>query len=430
MDEISRVVRHYYPDIQKLVSEQVPDPRRKKSITYSLSELVLSCVYMYMMRAGSRNSMNEDREFAGFKRNFKALFGLKLPHMDTVDDLFEKLDNTLLEGLKIRLIKRLLHQRVLHKYRYKGKYFIIAIDGTGIYKFEQSPYDGCPHKTSKNGKVTYHQPVVEAKIVCANGFSLSVGTEFVINTDGSSKQDCEYNATVRILSKLKKQFARLPMLIVLDGLYAKAPIMDKIRSYGWQFGIVWKDKTLFDLQDIISQRLEDKQLHTSVRTTFPSKNHRIESTYSYSCQPLSYKENTLYYAGVTETSIKIESSEIQTTTQYRYLISTPPDKDNILALINANRMRWKIENEGFNVQKNNGFELHHKMNRLHLNAIKNYYHCLQIAHLLDQLIILCTNTTIVAYGTIIKMWEYFCSELRLLENYSPTTNNVKINLRY
>ncbi len=412
------------------MTDLVKDTRRIKSTTYSIPELVLACVYMYMMRSGSRNSINGDGQFDQFKRNYRTVFGLKLPHMDTVDDLFEKLDDSLLEGLKIRLIKRLLHQRVLHKFRFKGKYFIVAIDGTGIYKFEKPPYEGCPYKVSKNGKVTYHQPVVEAKLVCVNGFSLSLGTEFVTNSDGSRKQDCEYNATMRILKKLKGHFPRLPMMIVLDGLYAKDPIMKAITSKGWEFGIVWKDKTLYDLQDIIGQQIEQDKLQSYNKTRFVSKNHRIESTFTFSNQPMDYKGNTLYYAGVTETSIKIEPEKSETKIQYKYLINTPPDRENIVALIEANRMRWKIENEGFNVQKNNGFELHHKMNRHNLKAIKNYYHCLQIAEIFTQLIILCKNTCIEAYGSAMKLWEYFCSELRILEQYHPQATHQKINLRY
>ena len=383
-----------------------------------------------MMRSGSRNSVNEEGQFNQFKRNYRAIFGLKLPHMDTVDDLFEKLDDVFLEGLKVRLIKRLLHQRVLHKFRYKGKYFIVAIDGTGIYKFEKPPYEGCPHKVSKNGKVTYHQPVVEAKLVCSNGFSISLDTEFVTNSDGREKQDCEYNATVRILKKLKAHFPRLPMMIVLDGLYAKAPIMKAITANDWQFGMVWKDKTLFDLQAIVGQKMEQNKLQNIKSTRFISKNQRIECTYTYSKHPMDYKGNILYYASLAETTIKIAPDKSETKTQYKYLISIPPDTENIQALVEANRMRWKIENEGFNVQKNNGFELHHKMNRHNLNAIKNYYHCLQMADIFNQLIILCKNTSIEAYGSTMKMWEYFCSELRMIDHYNPQPTNNKINLRY
>ena len=49
------------------------------------------------------------------------------------------------------------------------------------------------------------------------------------------------------------------------------------------------------------------------------------------------------------------------------------------------RLRWKIENEGFNLQKNGGFALEHAYST-HPGPIKNWYLLLQIAHLILQLL--------------------------------------------
>ena len=48
------------------------------------------------------------------------------------------------------------------------------------------------------------------------------------------------------------------------------------------------------------------------------------------------------------------------------------------------RLRWKIENEGFNIQKNGGFNLEHVYSRDE-NARKVFYLLLQIAYTLFQL---------------------------------------------
>jgi len=220
------------------------------------------------------------------------------------------------------------------------------------------------------------------------------------------------------------------MFIVMDGLYVKDPIMKAIKGINNEFGLVWKDKTLSELQGIIGDRLKDNEINTYHKTIVRNQTHRIEKTYIYSQQPLEYKGNTLYYIGVHEKYIELQSEKPPEEKSYRYLISICPNSGNIESLIEANRMRWKIENEGFNIQKNNGLELHHKMNRNNQNAIINYYHTLQIAEIFNQLIQLCQNTTVHAYGTIIKMWAYFCSELRILDNFKPEPINRKINLRY
>ena len=49
------------------------------------------------------------------------------------------------------------------------------------------------------------------------------------------------------------------------------------------------------------------------------------------------------------------------------------------------RRRWKIENEGFNEQKNGTFCISHLCSR-NENALKIHYYFIQIAHIIRQLL--------------------------------------------
>jgi hypothetical protein len=74
------------------------------------------------------------------------------------------------------------------------------------------------------------------------------------------------------------------------------------------------------------------------------------------------------------------------TTRFKWITNLKVKMNNILILTNqGGRLRWKIENEGFNVQKNGGYALEHAYSR-NLTAAKVFYYMLQIAHLLAQLI--------------------------------------------
>ena len=42
----------------------------------------------------------------------------------------------------------------------------------------------------------------------------------------NNKQDCEQRAFKRLAERLKTYFPRLPLLLLLDGLYANGPITD------------------------------------------------------------------------------------------------------------------------------------------------------------------------------------------------------------
>lgn len=53
-------------------------------------------------------------------------------------------------------------------------------------------------------------------------------------------------------------------------------------------------------------------------------------------------------------------------------------------MIAAGRGRWKIENEGFNNQKNGIYDIEH-LNSRNSNAMKNHYLLIQIAVVLMQL---------------------------------------------
>ena len=58
---------------------------------------------------------------------------------------------------------------------------------------------------------------------------------------------------------------------------------------------------------------------------------------------------------------------------------------NIIETVKIGRKRWKIENEGFNIQKNGTFDIGHLYSK-NTTEIKVHYILIQIAHLLRQLL--------------------------------------------
>ena len=383
-----------------------------------------------MFRCKSRNGFNEQRDYQDFRKNYRSLTKLKAPHMDTVNAVLERINPSNLASIQTYLLKILLAKRVFHKFRMLGKYFTVAIDGTGIYKYDKEPYHGCQHKTSKNGKTTYSQSLVEAKLICPNGFCISLATEWMTNKDGDKKQDCEYKATVRLLDKMKRRFNRLPICIVMDGLFFKKPIMESIKSKDWEFIIVWKDKTRYDLQDVVSARKLKKQVEHIEYTDFPSKYTRNEYTVEWTSKPIEEGPINLYYLRGTKTEISTNKEVEAIYTKFVYVFSLNIDRSTAKEIFNSGRMRWMIENQGFNYQKNSGLNLHHKMNRHNIWAIKNYYICLQIAHLISQLMILNKKSIIKTFQTLKEVWSVMLSLIKLNTEYQPIPLKPKYNLRY
>ncbi|CAK0777267.1 hypothetical protein CCP4SC76_6300002 [Gammaproteobacteria bacterium] len=113
-----------------------------------------------------------------------------------------------LEHLKNQLVQTLLEKKALHKYRLFDRYFVVAIDATGMVNFGTKRHCAeCLHQTSKSGKTTYFHNVLEAKLITTNGFAISLATEWIVNPAGEyEKQDCERKAFVRLAAKLKQHY--------------------------------------------------------------------------------------------------------------------------------------------------------------------------------------------------------------------------------
>jgi len=267
-----------------------------------------------------------------------------------------------------------------------GKYFVVAGDGTGTLSF---PKRHCEHCLTRkhNGKTLYYHIVLETKLLTPNGLALSLMTEFVENPGPNpTKQDCELKAFYRLADNLKASFPRLPIVLTLDGLYANGPVFDLCRRHGWGFIIVLKDKNLPSVNEEFASlcplqpenRLtwitgKDKEIRQDLR--------RVEG--------ISYTDSfdTEHCLSVIEClETKPNTQGRPEITKFKWVTNLKVTRSNVVALANqGGRIRWKIENEGFNTQKNGGYGLGHAYTTNPISA-KIFYLLLQIAHAIEQLI--------------------------------------------
>lgn len=68
-----------------------------------------------------------------------------------------------------------------------------------------------------------------------------------------------------------------------------------------------------------------------------------------------------------------------------WLVSFEITNKNSKEIIYYGRQRWKIENEGFNEQKNGTFDIEHTYSKTY-NAMKAHYFFIQFAHTIRQLL--------------------------------------------
>jgi len=254
----------------------------------------------------------------------------------------------------------LIFSKVLYPHRLDDCYFVVAVDGTGHLYFRDRH---CPHclTRTQQGKTLYYHHVLEAKRVTRSGLAVSLMTEFIENSDPhATKQDCELAAFYRLSRRLKQRFPRLPLLLTLDGLFAGGPTFQLCQQYGYALMVVLKDS---DLPSANAEFESLAKLQTENQLRFRTgKDGIIRQDYRW-VDEIAYldsqnREHLLSVLECRETKPGKKGKE--TTTTFKWITNLKLTRANVIPLAeNGGRIRWKIENQGFNTQKNGGYELEH-----------------------------------------------------------------------
>ncbi len=414
--ELCKTIHHFFPNLFDQL-RQLEDCRQKSD--YTLAEILLAGILLFVFQQGSRNAFNNQRAEAKFRTHYERLFKLRLPHLDTVHQVLCRLPEAELEQLKHTLVKTLLEKKVLHKYRLFGCWFVVAVDATGVASFSERHCEQCLHRTSSTGKTTYFHPVLEAKLITPSGLAISLATEWIANPTGEyDKQDCERKAFARLAAQLKQQYPRLPLCLTADGLYPYQGFFEICRDSGWAFIITFKDGNLptvwEDVQGLLpltpAQCRHERRYHGS--TVIDQRLRWVNH--------LAYGGHTLAWLESVETVTPAQGAN---PTQHRFvhLTNLTVTARTVATLSRTGRLRWKIENEGFNTQKHLGYGLEHRYARVSWQAAKNYYQCLQIGHLINQLTILSTSFQTHLHGKMTCRHLWRCLLAFLLEgDLSPS----------
>ena len=378
---MTKIISHHFPNLM-LELQNVVDPRKYGQ--YRIEEIIFGAISLFVFKCGSRNAMNNFRSEDNFRDNFYKAFRLRLPQMDTVKVVFEKLNPQELENLKTSLVKHLISNKIFDKWRLDGK-ILIAVDGTGVSSYDHRHCENCTvhtykvnQKRKKERKVYFHN-VLEAKIVTENGFSISICTEWVENEGVDyDKQDCEIKAFLRLSKKLKANFPRLPICICADGLYPNKTFFEVCIANQWDYIVTLPDKSLstfwnkirFLNRECVTNKYNEGNIHFKQRFIFLNQISHNNIVHSW----IQTNETQ------TDLSGKIEKYK------FVHLTNIPITHQNVMQVSKAGRLRWKIEKQGFDQQKNHGYNICHKYCRKSYTGLKNFYQCCQMGHLFNQLL--------------------------------------------
>lgn len=423
----AQVKHHFFKGFPSWLNEMT-DPRHASYIKYCQSDLVTLGILKNICGVESMRQMNEKFNETVCIQTLAILSGNKqleeLPDYGTLNYYLERLSPECLSDLRRKMISTLIRSKAFNRARLLGKYWRVVLDGTGLFHFKEKHCENClvsvNHDEDGKERKDYYHKVLEAKLILGDKLVLSLGTEFIENEqEDVSKQDCEQAAAKRLMERLKKEYPRLPICILGDALYCVEPVMSLCRSNGWEYILNLKEgrqKNIVKDYGWISEgggRTEKRGIGAE-KGTGGYVNHVEKVT----------GKKELFDVFEYEYTKIVKKHEIKA--HFMWASSLEITEKNLEELIQAGRSRWKIENEGFNNQKNGIYRIEH-LNSRNSNAMKNHYLLTQIADILMQLYLNC-NKLVKELGQSIKN-----TSSRLLESFRRhpiTDEDVSYILRY
>ena len=417
LDSYIKTAGNFFPALPKWISN-IKDPRNPNLIIYQPIHMLILGLFLYLGRLETRRQLTFGLNTSVFARNFNALCAGNLEtvaHHDTVEYFYCRLAPEELEDLRNKMVRALLRKRCLEKYRLFGLWHLVVIDGTGRLFFKDRHCEHCLSVKTSSGETRYFHKLVEAKLVTGTGLCFSLCTEFIENASAEETvQDCELKACYRLLDKLKRDFPQLSMCLLMDSLYVNEPVIDIMERNKWRYIINYKDGSARTISDDARSIFLENPGNVKKYWRDEGKDGEAEQNYRWS-KNIEYKGHVLHH-------IRCEETKNGEETTYEWITNFEPDIANVNTIANeGGRCRWKIENEGFNIQKNGGYNLEHVFSTDNV-ASKNYYFLMQIAHMINQLVehgSLLRSVIKTVYGSCWNLQKRLVEEMKYMPYEFP-----------
>lgn len=385
-----KTVRHFFPDFNQWLDE-VPDSRELPLRIYETRFIIWWGLLLFVGQFGSRRQLDFQLDSLDTEvlNNLNRLIGTHhttRPVNGTLDHALEHIPVSALEELRLKMVRRLIRMKALESSRLQGD-LVVAIDGTGILSWTKPHCDNCLTQVHEKFTVYSHQ-VLEAKLIGPAGVVVSIGSEFIDNRDLAGrnpsaeevKQDCELKALNRLTPRLKRDFPQASIVLTGDSLYACGRAFQIAKENRWHFVYVLKEnrlKTIWQEFQALAP-LRPRQALTRCFEDGLRRDFRWVHDLEYvDDEGRRWRMNAIECV---ETTKEGETTRFAWVTDFHVTAKTVEEIAE-----KGGRHRWKIENEGFNRQKNSGLNLEHAYST-DPEKMQAYYLLIQVAFILIQLL--------------------------------------------
>jgi hypothetical protein len=392
-----------FDDLMGTLSEefaQLPDHRRANS-SYDLADVLRSAFAMFSLKSPSLLAFKELTKQE--EKNLKAIYQIRSIPSDTqMRATLDPLSPAPLRTLFAKLFHKLSEAGVIKEYEYWKGQLVISIDGVEHFSSTNVHCNHCTTRAHRNGETSYHHSGLAAVLVHPDQEEVfTLDFEPILNADGSKKNDCERNAAKRLCQDLHERYPDLKPILVEDALYANAPHIRQITSYGWLFVLNVKPDSHESLERQFAGRQASGQVK-ELRITDPQGIKHYFAWTSDLClceSAIDVSVNYLLYE---------QADKKGKVTRWTWITNIPLNARSVEPVMRAGRARWKIENETFNTLKNQGYNFEHnyghgKQNLATILALQMF-----LAFTVDQVIQRCWRLFRQVRGglrTKAKLWD-------------------------
>jgi hypothetical protein len=334
---------------------QFPDKRRGINTTYTMGDIGMAAFSVFFMQSPSFLAHQRQFETAHGRSNCNSLFGIaKIPSDNHIRDMLDPAAPALLHPMFAEAIDQLARiNGGLDLFRRLDGRVLIALDGTEYHCSRKIHCRHCSTRARGKGETEYYHSMLAATLVApGHDKVIPLEPEFIIPQDGAEKQDCEITAAKRWLAAHGKRYAALNAVYLGDDLFSRQPFCQAVLDAGGHFIFVCKPSS----HPLIQEYLTGIALPVVEQTVRRGK-QRFTHRYRWlNDVPLRDGRDALR---VNWFEIEIVNAKGETTYRNSFVTDLSVGRETVVEMAASGRARWKIENETFNVMKNNGYNLEH-----------------------------------------------------------------------
>jgi len=241
----------------------------------------------------------------------------------------------------------------LDVFRRLDGHVLVALDGTEYQCSRKIHCQHCSTRLRGKGEIEYYHSMLAATLVApGHDKVIPLEPEFIVPQDGAEKQDCENTAAKRWLATHGQRYEALDPIYLGDDLFSRQPLCQAVLDTGGHFLFVCKPSS----HPLIQEYLIGADLPVLEQAVKRGKQRFVHRYRWLPDVPLRDGRDALT---VNWFEIEIINARGEITYRNSFVTDLPVGPDNVVELAACGRARWKIENESFNVLKNNGYHLEH-----------------------------------------------------------------------